>query len=165
MPFRDTVQDYKRSASRRLEDAKELLEPPTLDAQRSDADRRHCRGAMYLAGYAVECLLKAYLIQNLNSPTLASAIDKLNEQRLRRGLERVENIARTAAGHKLSYLVRLADLLQYPAYDPKLWGRVALWSSSWRYETDLVMRSSALEFVEDVQAAVDWLLPKIEGGK
>jgi len=44
MPFRDTIQDYRRSAARRLEDAKELLEPPTLDAQRSDADRRHLRG-------------------------------------------------------------------------------------------------------------------------
>ena len=60
MPFRDTIQDYRRSATRRLEDAKELLEPPTLDPQRSDADRRHLRGAMYLAGYAVECLVKAY---------------------------------------------------------------------------------------------------------
>ena len=48
MPFHDTVQDYKRSAFRRLEDARELLETPTFDPQRSDAARRHGRGAMSL---------------------------------------------------------------------------------------------------------------------
>ena len=67
MPFRDTIQDYRHSAARRLEDARELLEPPTLDPQRSDADRRHLRGAMCLAGYAVECLVKAYFIQHRNA--------------------------------------------------------------------------------------------------
>ena len=101
MPFRDTIQGYQRSATRRLEDTRELLEPPTLDAQRSDADRRHLRGAMYLAGYAAECLVKAYLIQHMNAPTLAAATDKLNEQRRQQGLEPVEQIARTAAGHKI----------------------------------------------------------------
>ncbi len=73
MAFRDTIQDYRRSATRRLEDARELLEPPTLDAQRSDAGRRHLRGAMYLAGYAAECLVKAYLIQHMNAQTLTAA--------------------------------------------------------------------------------------------
>ncbi len=121
MPFRDTVQDYRRSAARRLEDARELLEPPTLDPQRSDADRRHLRGAMYLAGYAVECLVKAYLIQHTNAQTLVEAIDTLNEQRQRQGMEPVENITRSAAGHKLLYLLQLTNLPQYPAYDPKLW--------------------------------------------
>ena len=33
MPFRDTIEDYRRSALRRLEDARELLEPPTFDPQ------------------------------------------------------------------------------------------------------------------------------------
>ena len=119
---------------------------------------------MYLAGYGAECLLKAYLIQYMNTPTLASAVDALNEQRRSRGQERIENIARTAAGHKILYLLQLTDLPQYPAYDPRLWGRVALWQSSWRYETDPVLHSAAIEFIDDVQAATDWLLPKIEGG-
>ncbi len=164
MPFRDTIQDYRRSAARRLEDAKELLELPTLDPQRSDADRRHLRGAMYLAGYAAECLVKAYLIQHMNAQTLAAAVDTLNEQRRQQGLEPVEQIARTAAGHKILYLLQLTDLPQYPAYDPKRWARVAQWRSSWRYETDMVAHTDAGEFLDDVQAVVDWLSPKIFGG-
>lgn len=164
MPFRDTIQDYRHSAVRRLEDAKELLEQPTLDAQRSDAGRRHLRGAMYLAGYGVECLVKAYLIQHTNAPTLAAAMETLNRQRQRQGLAPVENIARSAAGHKILYLLQLTDLPSYPGYDPKLWGRVAQWRSAWRYATDPVAQTEAAEFVEGVQAVVDWLLPKIIGG-
>ena len=163
-PFRDTIQDYKRSAVRRLEDAKELLEPPTLDLTRSDADRRHLRGAMYLAGYAAECLVKAYLIQHKNAQTLAAAVDILNVERQQQGKDPVEQIARTAAGHKILYLLQLTGLPQYPAYDPKLWARVAQWRSSWRYETDFVDRATAEEFIADVQAVVNWISPKILGG-
>ena len=76
----------------------------------------------------------------------------------------MENIARSAAGHKILYLLPLTDLPQYPAYDPKLWGRVAQWRSSWRYEADTVPRQEAAEFLDDVQAVVDWLSPKISGG-
>ena len=91
-------------------------------------------------------------------------MDTLNELRQRRGLEPVENIARSAAGHKILYLRQLTDLPQYPAYDQKLWGRVAQWRSSWRYETDAVPRAEAVAFLADVQAVVDWLSPKIIGG-
>lgn len=109
---------------------------------------------MYLAGYAAECLVKAYLIQHMNAQTLAAAVDTLNEQRLHQrlhqGLEPVEQIARTAAGHKIFYLLRLTDLPQYPAYDQKRWARVAQWRSSWRYETDMVARADAGEFLDDV---------------
>lgn len=163
VPFRDTIHDYKRSAARRLEDAKELVEAPTFDPQRSDAEYRHLRGAMYLAGYAAECLVKAYLIQHLNAQTLAAAVDILNQQRQQHGKEPVEQIARTAAGHKILYLLQLTDLPQYPAYDPKLWARAAQWRSSWRYDTDSVTRADAENFVNDVQAIVNWLLPKIVG--
>ena len=161
MPFRDTIQDYTRSAFRRLEDARELLETPTFDSQRSDAGRRHGRGAMYLAGYAAECLLKAYLIQHMNAQTLSAAVSALNEQRERRGLEPVENIARTAAGHKIMYLLQVTNLPQYPDYDQKAWSRVGQWRSSWRYETDNVSHSVASEFVDDIQIIVDWLSPKV----
>lgn len=164
MPFRDTIRDYRRTAAQRLADAKELLEPPTLDPQRSDADRRHLRGAMYLAGYAAECLVKAYLIQHMNAQTLAAAVDTLNEQRQQQGLEPVEQIARTAAGHKIFYLLQLTDLPLYPAYDPRQWARVAQWRSSWRYETDFVAHGDAVEFLNDVQSVVDWISPKITGG-
>ena len=163
MPFRDTIKDYRRSAMRRLEDATELLEPPTYNSQRSDVLQRHLRGAMYLAGYAVECLLKAYLIQQLNSQTLAAAMDAINLQRKQEKRDPIENIARTAAGHQIFYLLRLTDLQGRPGYDIRLWGHVGQWRSAWRYETDFVQRQEATDFIDAVQSVVDWLSPKIMG--
>jgi len=119
---------------------------------------------MYLAGYAAECLVKAYLIQHMNAQTLEAAVDPLNEQRRQQGLEQVEQIARTAAGHKISYLLQLTDLPQCPTYDPKRWVCIAQWRSSWRYETDRVAHTDAGEFLDNVQAVVNWLSPKIFGG-
>ncbi len=164
MLFRDTVQEYRHSGARRLEDARELFEVPTFDPQRSDAERRHLRGAMYLAGYAVECLLKAYLIQLNEAQTLKAAVEAINQRRMQRGLAGIENIARSAAGHKIEYLLQLTNLPQFPDFDRELWGRLAQWSSSWRYETDSVPRIRATEFLDDVQASVNWLTPKVSGG-
>lgn len=162
MAFRDTIKDYRRAATRRLEDARELMELPTLDSQRSDADQRHLRGAMYLAGYAVECPLKAYLIQQTNAPTLIKARAALNEQRQRQGAEPIENIARTAAGHQFYYPLNLTDLGSQPGYDSCLWGRLSQWQSAWRYESDAVNRVEAERFVNDVENAAKWIGGKIE---
>lgn len=52
-----------KAAWRRLDDAWELLEQPTRLPARGDYRIRHLAAAEYLAGYAVECLLKVYLIQ------------------------------------------------------------------------------------------------------
>jgi hypothetical protein len=157
MPFRDTIRDYRRSAQRRLEDAQELLEPRTWEPQRSDADQRHLRTAMYLAGYAVECLLKAYLIQQIGAQTLREAVALLNVRLQARGREPVADISRSAAGHRLIYILRYTDLTGYPGYSEALWGRLAQWNSAWRYETDPVARSAAEAFIGDVQTAVNWL--------
>ena len=164
MPFRDTLADYRRSGSYRLDDAKELLERPSLNSNASDSEFRHLRGAMYLAGYAVECILKAYMIQYIGTQTLGSAVDRLNARRHSKGIEPVENIARSAAGHRIMYLLQLTDLFQKPGYDQQIWGRVARWTSSWRYETDRVERDQAIQFVRDVEAVVKWVSSKVTGG-
>ena len=79
MAIRDRLSDFVKSGPRRLKDANELMEMPTADAQRSDAKNRHLRGAMYLAGYAIECLLKAYLIEQEDCQSLADAQDRIVE--------------------------------------------------------------------------------------
>lgn len=162
MPFRETVRDFRRAADNRLGDALELIEKPTRDSQRSDANRRHLRGAMYLGGYAVECLLKAYLIRQTNMQTLAEATDILDLKQAEQGGSPTKNIRRSAAGHKIAYLLSLTDLPKERAvYDAKLWGRLGEWQSSWRYETDAVELETALAFLSDVQTAVDLLSPKL----
>lgn len=162
MPFRDTAREYKRAADRRFDDAHELMQAPTWEGQRSDAGQRHLRGAMYLAGYTVECLLKAYIIGQMNAQTLGEATEILDVRRTSKGLEPVKNILRTAAGHRIAYLVQLTNLpTDFPNFDLKLWGRLGGWQSSWRYEGDMVGQTEAEAFMADVQAAVDWLSSKM----
>jgi hypothetical protein len=156
------IKDCVKSGPRRLEDAEELMQQPTYASQRSDADMRHLRTAMYLAGYAVECLLKAYLIQQENCQSLEAAQEKINERRSRQSKEAVRDIAHTAAGHSIYYILQLTDLQHRPGYEQSLWGRLAQWQSSWRYAYDFPRRQEAEESVQDVRDAVNWLRPKIE---
>ena len=57
----DGISQYWKAAARRLQDAQELLQPPTINADEQGAETRHLRAAVYLAGYAVECILKVYI--------------------------------------------------------------------------------------------------------
>ncbi len=161
MPQHARLSDFVKSSPRRFQDALELMEQPTASGTRSDAATRHLRGAMYLAGYAVELLLKAYLIEQERSQSIQEAQGKINKRRSDHSEPPIKNIATTAAGHSIEYLIRLTDLPERTGYDPELWGRVAVWSSGWRYDPDPPGRVAAQEFVEDVQAALNWLTPKI----
>ncbi len=153
--------DFIKSAARRLKDAEELMENPTVDSNRSDAICRHNRGAKYLAGYAVECTLKAYLIDQEECQSLRTAQLRINERRRNRGQEPIEQIASSAAGHNIYYLVGLTDIAERPGYDRVLWSRLSGWKSTWRYLHDTPKREHAEGFLRDVRAAVKWLQPKI----
>ena len=116
---------------------------------------------MYLAGYAAECLLKAYLIDQEECQSLAEAQKRINRRRQSQGQEAIPDIAHTSAGHNIGLLVGLTDLAERPGYDPRLWGRVDQWKSTWRYIPDSPDRIKAEKFMSDVRAAIDWLSPKI----
>jgi len=66
MAYLETQSDFELASRRHLTDASELLEPPTSDASAPDASTRHLAGAMYLAGYAVECKLKEFLFKKFS---------------------------------------------------------------------------------------------------
>ena len=145
----------------RLADGKELLELPTSDRAATDAGHRHLWAAMYLSGYAVECLLKAYIIQEIHAHTLEEAIEALDERRSKLGRKPYTSIMRTAAGHNISFLVQLSEINVSTQTDP--WATVLLWSSSWRYNTTKVPRANAEEFVMNISRIVEWLLVKLGG--
>ncbi len=101
----DGLTQYRKSAGRRLRDAEELLQPPSVALEEQGAKTRHLRGAIYLAGYAIECILKAYIIsQSASAMSLADAI----EERRQAG-EQMPNIL-GADGHNLRLLLSLTDL-------------------------------------------------------
>lgn len=138
-----------------------MLEIPTYAPQQSNANIRHLRGAMYMGGYAVECLLKAYLISFHECRSLTQAVEKIDRLRISQGKEPVEKITSSAAGHDLFYLVGLTDLGIRPGYSPKLWGRLSQWKSTWRYDPKSATREEAERFINDVTVATNWLKPSV----
>ena len=105
MPEFDGLTTFRKSGYQRVRDAEHLLTPPLVDTHEHGASLRRLRGAMYLCGYGVECLLKAYLIAQHGS--LCRLSDVLLE--LRKGEPNVRDIC-GVAGHDLSYLLILTGL-------------------------------------------------------
>src|SRR5580658_20043 len=130
MPRHDGLADFRLAAAQRLKDAEELLEPPTLEPNGPLATRRHLRGAMYLAGYAVECITKAYLISMHAPLNTLSDVDA----KLRRTTPEMPNLL-SASGHSIEVVVRFTDLAaEQNEHQRRSLGFVASeWSTDLRY--------------------------------
>ena len=165
----DGHSDLRKAALKRLRDAQELLQAPTLDPQSSDALRRHLCGAYYLAGYAVECILKVYIIflldfRNRQSPSKtriehwSAAVDHLGRLPDRLDLW-------GANSHNLGRLLRAAQLdaqLDRDERAKQRWGRCAKWDFAVRYQRDdlpnhLRTRAEVEEFVSACKAIYEWV--------
>lgn len=157
MPEFDGISEYVKSGSRRLRDAEELLQPPTLHPKEQGADTRHLRGAIYLSGYGVECLLKAYIIScQRGGSRLSEARDAI-----RASGNPIRDIC-GEAGHDLRYLLSLTDL--EARMDPEKLRQMSLsakWSSSWRYDPRRVSREDADARVEAARSLVSWIYTQI----
>lgn len=124
-----------------------MLEPPTIEMKYGNAELRHLRGAMYLAGYAVECVLKAYII-SLNPPA--------------RTLREVAPNLITAAGHNLDTLLETADLEEELGGDRLRSCNICrTWTVDWRYSPEIPKRGEAVTFVGAAQSIHQWIRAKI----
>lgn len=153
MPEYDGISQYRKAAARRLRDAEELLEPPSLASQEQGAGERHLRAAVYLAGYAIECILKVYIISRVaGAVSLAGAI----EDRRAMG-EQIPNIL-GAEGHRLTILLSLTDLETYLMDEErkKDWSICVKWKSAWRYDPN-PPTDNAWEFVSAVRRIYHWV--------
>lgn len=157
MPEFDGISEYVKSGFGRLRDAEELLQPPTLSPNEQGASTRHLRGAVYLAGYGVECFLKAYLIsRRQNCLRLSAARDAI-----RSAGNPVRDIC-GEAGHDLRYLLSLTDL--EARMEPKRRRQMSVaakWSSIGRYDPRPIARQDAIERVTAARALVDWIYTQI----
>lgn len=156
----DGYSELRAAGPRRLDDAFELLEPPTRRAGSSDAGRRHLCGACYLAGYAVECILKVYIIRRL---------DLQGEDRFVRWSEVIEHYGSMPDGpnlagarsHSLDRLLALSGLAADLDTDREMkrhWSRCAHWDYNWRYLRDFRMSPEDAEaFVEACRVTHDWV--------
>ncbi len=100
-----------------------------------------CEQQYTLAGYAVECILKVYIISRVASAnSLAEAITKRRDAG-----EEIPNIL-SAEGHKLLTLLSLTDLEARFGDDErkKDWSLCVKWKSTWRYDPEPPKTADAL---------------------
>lgn len=135
------VSELTGASRQRLADAKALL----------NASR--WRGAMYMAGYAVECLLKTRLMHIYDCKNLRELEDLLRQRS-------ILPANRTVFTHQLEDLLRLT-----PGYN-RLKGNTGVWHSfhevnrwtpHWRYTSKQATRHEAIEFMTDIENVMHWI--------
>jgi HEPN domain-containing protein len=122
---------YYRAGKQRFDDALLLLQ------------QGRTTGAVYLAGYTVECLLKALV--------LASVAPGLRRQ--------LAGEFRGSRAHSIEWLgalYRRHVRTTIPRDITRQLSRVASWSTDMRYLTGLVKRREADEFLDSVREVAAW---------
>ena len=157
MAVYDGISEFVKSGQQRLRDAEELLQPPTLISKEGRPQERHLRGADYLAGYGIECLLKAYIIHK--HPPCVTLSDVQQQMRSLGGP--VQNLS-SKAGHNLVYLLSLTNLEgRMSATHKRDMVLCAKWSSEWRYNPYSAPRLDVEERVAAARRLVDWIMSQI----
>jgi len=135
------VSEQSKASKHRLDDARTLL----------NAGR--WRGAMYMSGYAVECLIKTKLMQNYSCRNLYELENELQ----RRGI--LASHA-TIFTHHLELLLRLTQAFDRLKQNQVLWPQFNIinrWVPAWRYTSDLANRQDAEDFLEAVLDIMQWI--------
>ncbi len=135
------ITEQEKASVHRREDARVLFE------------QGRWRGSMYLAGYAVECLLKARLMRIFR----CSHLRDLEEELRRRGLLGDD---RTVFTHQLEPLLWLAggyDRLVQERPGRQAFQVVNRWSSVWRYYSRTTTHDDAEQFFAAVDHVLHWV--------
>jgi len=135
------VSEQGKAGKHRLDDARALI------------NAVRWRGAMYLAGYAVECLLKTKLMQKYECRHLMEL-----EAELRQRGEIGACV--TVFTHELEMLLRLTggrDRLRQSAETWRAFTLVNQWVPAWRYSPSLSNADDAKDFLEAVEKVSRWL--------
>lgn len=123
-----------------------------IDAEALIAAKRWL-GAMYLAGYAVECLLKAKLMQRFRCVDLSDLERRLREKRLM-------GRADTIFSHQLFFLLRLTGAQDRLRMNREAWlafTTVNQWVPAWRYFSRQRTPAEALDFCASVRVVLHWI--------
>ena len=137
----DGVSEQAKAAKHRLEDAQSLY------------STKRWRGAMYLAGYAVECLLKTKLMRMFDCRRLRDLEPDLQQ----RGLLSTHA---TIFTHQLELLLRLTRSTDRLRTNQAHWQSFTLvnhWMPAWRYTADLSNAEDSKDFIEAVEELVHWI--------
>ena len=135
------ISELAEASRQRLADAQALL----------NASR--WRGAMYMAGYAVECLLKTKLMHIYDCKNLRELEDILQQRS-------ILPANRTVFTHQLEDLLRLT-----PSYNRlmrnremlPLFNKVNQWTPNWRYTSKSTNRREVTEFMASIESFMQWV--------
>lgn len=152
------------AAPKRLDDALELLTEPRRNQARSDAKVRHLCAAYYLAGYAVECALKVYIILHVEGRGRAR-MDRWGQ-----AIEYFQSLGDPLdlAGkhsHNLGRLLTASELQSELATDSRAWrdwNLCCTWNYSARYRPDHMQDRAKVEaFVEACERTYRWMRQRL----
>lgn len=136
------ISELARASRHRFADARALLR------------EARWQGAMYIAGYAVECLLKTKLMHIYGCRTLGDLEDELQ----RRSILPTHG---TVFTHQLEVLLRLAPgwnrLMQNREMRRLFSNKVNKWTPTWRYTSMQATREEATEFIDSVDTVMRWV--------
>lgn len=145
IPFSGRTELAKAAVHRKL-DAMSLLK------------EQRWRGAMYLAGYALECKLKVQLMERYQCFHLTALEDEIE----RRTGE--QPALSTVRGHNLEYLLGFAQCLERLRQNRSMYQRYLVcnrWDHRWRYAGDPGSEEQAAYFLECVDEFYRWLSSNI----
>lgn len=131
LPKSDDARRYYRAAKQRHEDAELLL------------SSARTTGAVYLAGYTVECFLKALILESV-----AAA--------LRRDLLKQFRGSQAHSFEWLAAMYRRHSKATVPSAVTRHIVRVASWSTDLRYASRILKTEEAEEFMESVKLISTW---------
>jgi len=135
------VSEQAKASRHRIDDARALF------------NAVRWRGSMYMAGYAIECLLKTKLMQMYNCRHLRELEDELQ----RRG---VLSSHGTVFTHQLEALLKLTQGLDRLRQNQNLWrmfNTVNRWVPAWRYTANPANREDAHDFMNAVERIMRWI--------
>jgi hypothetical protein len=120
-------------AKQRLDDGKQILEQLSLTV-----------AAVYLAGYSVECILKALIIDSIPQARRRDMVDSF----------------KGAKAHDFEWLkfrYQEATGRRFPKEVSTHFRRVSTWSTDFRYRAGTIKRADADAFLTAVEAIVNWV--------
>lgn len=139
--LRNGVSELAGASRQRLVDAQVLL----------NASR--WRGAMYIGGYAVECLLKTKLMHIYDCKNLRELEDLLRRRS-------ILPANRTVFTHQLEDLLRLTPGYNRLRQNRNVWHmfhEVNLWNPQWRYTAKHSTRQEATRFLTFSENIMRWI--------
>lgn len=107
---------------------------------------------MYIGGYAVECVLKAKLMERHRCRNLRELEERLHDRRLLAADD-------TVFTHRMELLLRLCDGMSRLSQNKVLWADFAMinrWIPAWRYDGKESTAHDAEDFLRGIERVYGW---------